>query len=412
MNAEEMAKLFDIDLESNMNESTSSDYDTKASEKVSQTFEEGCEDIKSFMEPEINVDNKIIEAALEKAKSPTVPAKSQRKVEDIADKKETLNDNELNDISSSCAVDVSKDIAAFDAQDEDDGEEVEQSKEKKLELMSLPTRNTCSKDPSAKEKDSQNTPGLDSLGLDADDLKFCKECLEKYPEFTLYDGSISFKEFYKLKIKSLKSLLTRYHRLDIIKLEEELVKIDTDHFLGTTVISPDVIRKKIDDSYRARARLSDILIRVLGQYYMWERWCEMLRSKLWSDHQVRGAHNRDSMTATHMSDIEEYVAELEGLRIACEQRDGVLKAAADSLSRQLSCLQLKEATGFSHVVEERVELQEMIESQKPRSQVKKEVDLDGYDTIDAGEKIEAPKDRGSVATCNYGVPDDDLSTMG
>ena len=129
---------------------------------------------------------------------------------------------------------------------------------------------------------------------------------------------------------------------------------------------------------------------------------------------MKGAHYREGLTEDHMSDIEYYVGELKGLMEVCSHKDAILKAASDSLSRQLTCMQLKEATGFSHVVEEKMDLQDMIAHQslvEPTSQTKK-VDLDGYDFISDGEKIEAPNGRGSVATCSFGVPDDDLSMLG
>ena len=421
MDAKEMSICFDnINLESNMSEDVSSDYDTKASEKGVQTFEQGCEDIKFCMKPENNADknitedtksitlpeNQIIEAAIKKANVSTSTVKTNRKIIDLSSECvcktdiEESTEEDMEEIGSSCAEDVSKDIASYDNLGVDDQEI---TKEQNVDVLSTPCK--------AK---SLLAPDINTLGLDADDLKFCNECAEKYPEFTLYDGTVSFKEFYKTKIKCLKTLLTRYPRLDIIKLETELKDIDTDHFLGNATISPDVIRKKIDDSYRSRARLGNILIQVLGQFYMWNRWCEMLRSKLWSDHQIKGAHNRDGMTATHMPDVEIYVAELNGIKDASERKDMILKAAADSLSRQLSCIQLKEATGFSYLVEEKIELEEMVSGKKEkfRNSAKKGIDLDGYDSFNPGETIKSPTDRGSVATCGYGVPDDDLSTLG
>ena len=126
----------------------------------------------------------------------------------------------------------------------------------------------------------------------------------------------------------------------------------------------------------------------------------MLRAKLWKDHEIKGAHRRDGTTLEHMSDIEQYFVELKSVLEVSKHVDAILKAASDSLSRQLSCLQNPEATGFIQKVD--------YKSHYPT----KSTDLDKFDSIGSGEKISAPIASNTVVTASFGVESDDLADLG
>ncbi len=456
MKAEEMAKLFDvIEVESS---EESSDYNTTADADVSlRSFESRCEDVQELMEDEtetetVNEHHELIAAALEKAENkpkvaePTDIADIDTESDDLDDLDDLDEIGDLDETGEQYADEVSRDMKEFEVEDdgEIDGEEESapakasspvskpkpepepepepkpqpQPQTKKPEPQVVPKAEPKPKkaeeiDPFDVESDTvfQTVPKAASdnpLGLHGFDLKFYKECLQQYPQFTLYDGSVAFKEFYRHKVEMLKQVLGRYPVLDVDDIEKELSNINIDHFVGNDlVITPEVLRHKLDESYKWRARLTSLTMKVIPQCYMWERWSDMLKSKLWKDHELKGAHRRDGLTMEHMSDIVDYAGALKGLMDCCKHVDMVLKAASDSLSRQLSCIQLeRESLGTTQEGEERMQQQRQWASRKAPVD-----DLDSFDSIGVGEKISAPKSQG-VTAFSYGVEADDLAMLG
>ena len=399
MKAEAMASLFDVIEVEESTVATTSDYDTTAGDDMSpRSFDERCEDVKGMMEEEEvtkkpesgNEHREIIAAALEEAESNSTPPPQEP---DTESQDKLLVDEG----GEQYETEVSRDMAEFEVEVEDDGVKSEPTPEGGTDSSSGVDPLDVVED-EVFTKDSGDNP----LGLRGDELQFYRECLTKYPQFTLYDGSVSFKEFYRYKVHMLKMVLTKYPVLDIPSIRSEIADLNTDHFLGErTVITPDVIRYKIDESYRWRARLSAIMLRVIPQFYIWERWGELLESKLWKDHDLKGAHRRHGLTMEHMSDVADYVGELKGVMESGKHADNILKAASESLSRQLSCLQLesKEAMGTTQEGEARIKGQQQVN------------DLDGFDSIGPGERISAPSGQG-VATTTFGVEADDLAMLG
>ncbi len=411
MDAEEMAAYFGVGVDdgSDSNSDSSSDYDNKASDKTLQTFEQQCEDIKSIMETESTPDDtRIIEDALQNAKDN--PAPSMDAIEEVEDHTDTQNEQ-----GDEYADEVSADIAEFDVEGSDIEEGEDESSVKLVETSANAVGQETGQPSSSSELlDDLELDVIDQpvevdqnpLDLSGSDLKFFHECAKKYPEFNLFEGSVTFKEFYQYKLQVLKSLLTRFPKLDIRDLSKEIADVRTDHYIGDHAISPELIRKKIDDVYKCRARLSSILVQILEQFFVWEKYDEMLNAKLWKDHPVKGAHNRSGLSMEHMSDISDYVQSLKGVMESARHADSMQKAAADSLSRQLSCLQLQEPTGFTQGMDEKLDVQKHIEAKT------KDSELDSFDSINAGETVNALEGAGSVSTCYYGVPADDLSELG
>ena len=141
--------------------------------------------------------------------------------------------------------------------------------------------------------------------------------------------------------------------LDLSSISDEIKECNLDHFIGSDVISPDLIRVNLDESYRWRTRVAFMLIDIYEQYYAWKRCLELLKAKLWKDHELKGSHRRDGLTVEHLCDVEQYVHDMDGCVECAKHVDNMLKAAAESLSRQLTCLQLKEHIGLSLKDEER-----------------------------------------------------------
>ncbi len=229
------------------------------------------------------------------------------------------------------------------------------------------------------------------LGLVGEDLSAYHRIREQYPQFTLYDGSIAFRDFYQWKVRMLKNVLTRFPLLPVQDLRSELREIGLDHYVGSDRAIPELLRQKLDDVYRCRTRLVALLLDAYEQLPAWKRVLEMLQSKLSKDHAQRGAHNREALVLEHLSDVACYAAELEGYTVAGKHIDHMLQAAAESLSRQLSCIQLKEPTGTSF--------------HETASECVTQVGsgLDELDSIDDGTVINKPQATGSVVEEDFGV---------
>jgi hypothetical protein len=410
MNAEDMSKLFDIDVDDALETADSSDYDVTAADTSSSTFEDRVEDVKTIMEPdpdpdpdpdpgpepepepepkddtEDDTENDLIVDAMQRSQEDT-PAKSDPSP-DIFD------EDDANEMEIPGDVDVEKQV-------EQDIEDFQ----KELKQETEPETDKPEDAEDSPESELENSADTNPLGLSGSDLTAYKQIGQRFKQFDLYDGNPAFKDFYRSKLSVLKSMLKTFGVLDLDDLFEELAGVKLNFFVGENQIAtPDLIRVRLDESYRARVRVSELLIKALAQYPAWERYSDMLRGKLWKDHDLRGAHKRDGITMEHMADIEGYVAKLHGFIEQAKHEDNMLRAAADSLSRQLTCLQLKEPTGFDQRMDAKVK------SQAAPSQ--DSTKLEGLDTIDDGSVIEAPVSKREASPVDYGVPSDDLAELG
>lgn len=247
---------------------------------------------------------------------------------------------------------------------------------------------------------------LDLTGLD---LKAYQLIKERYPSFRLYDGSQAFKSFYQTKVRVLRDVLTRFPVLDVPDMRREVRETDTNLSVNEKTANPDLIRERLDQAYRNRIRVATLLSMAYEQFSAWKRILELLRGKLWKDHEgnVRtGAHKRDGLTLEHLVDVELYVKEVEGFIDAARTIDELLKAAAESLSRQLSCIQIKEPTGFgSHGAR----------TSNVPAPVKPQVKtaLDELDSVKDGEVIDNSQQSDDHEVVSWSVVDDDfLSKIG
>lgn len=364
MQAAKMASLFNVDIDNSLEETEN---------KPAGSFNERVDDVKAILHPapETQSDNDLIKTALKDVhKKSTVTQPVLRVVDDPP-----------------ADLEIPGDVIEKVASD------IENFQKTILE----------------KEDVKENLPPLtgdNPLSLTGADLKAYHAIKQQYADkFSLFDGSLAYRDFYQYKVHALRHLLTQFPLLDIQEMREELRSIHTNHFIGDDVCTPDVIRVKLDASYSHRTRLSSLLTAALEQVYAWERFLDMLRAKLWKDHDIgRGAHKRDGMTIEHLSDIESYVANLLGFIESARQYDSMLRAAADSLSRQLTCLQMSE-----YELTQRVDGDHSKAIRKtPRSSK-----LDSFDGMDDGTVISAPviRPNSAVTTVNYGV-EDEISVLG
>jgi len=206
--------------------------------------------------------------------------------------------------------------------------------------------------------------------------------------------------------------LGRYPIIDTLKLSNDLHSIKLDHTVGDNEVHPELIRYKIDSAQKHRIRVTTILVEAYEQFFIWERILELLRGKLWKDHHTKGAEKRDGLVLEHLVDMEEYVAKLKGIIEAAKKLDNFLVASSDSLSRQLSCLDMKEKTGFSvKMGPERLNNLEHSESVK----INKDKSLNKYDELEENITINEFKHTGNAQKSSFGSTEkvnDDLNDIG
>lgn len=390
VDAKKWADLFEVDLNSSLEEGGSADYDTTASERVLSSFEQKCSDMKATMKPEApKPDNDLIAQAMKKAKEEPPPKIVPKSDPDL---EAELSDADLGLIAADVEQEVDADIAALDVSKEIEEEEAEKTATETSLVGPEPIQDEAADVPD-KLPTEENPLQFDGMWLER-----YHELKAKYPQFVFYDGSRAFRDFYRHKFWSVWNALHEFAILPVKEWDEEVSAINLRHFVGEDVISPDLVQKKLDQVYQHRVRVAELLIKVYHQYFFWERSLERLQAKLWKDHEVKGAHRRDALILEHLTDIDNYYQKLKGFVESAKHADAMLKAAADSLSRQLTCLQMKEQIAVPH---------HDPSSPKPR------VAVDSMDGISDGEVIKAPKSWGVLAPVDDGVTgSDEIAELG
>ena len=267
------------------------------------------------------------------------------------------------------------------------------------------------------ESDNSDNP----LGLTGYNLTAYNDLTKNYPQFCLYDGTRSFKGFYRHKVSALKMLLATFRILPLRDYRSELSDVRLDHQVGNATISPDVIRQKIDDVFMARTRVVEILSEALNQYPVWDRLTNMLSSKLWKEHESRGAHKRDALCNDHMLDMIGYVEMLKGFIDSAKTIDGFLKSASDGLSRQLSCVLIRHNAGISgDSIANIPNTTSPVVNNDSRRDVssattsKLDAALDELDIVPDGTVISEPQNGGALIHHDFGVAptDDEFADIG
>jgi len=389
----EMAELFDVELD-DANDGGSSDYDVTAEDEKDGTasFDQKLDAMQSLIESndvpdrqaaetedvEIDVDVEV-ETGESEVSSKDEGEAITKMVESVEDPSQGNNDIPFDPDPDPDDSPLEPEALEPDARGEEIGESA-----------------------GSPDEPEEASPENDNpLGLSGDDLDGYKMVLEQYPQFTLYNGSPAYKDFYACKTRWLRDLLTKFRLLDLADLHEEVQKIELDHVLQHDAIHADLIKVKLGDVQMWRTRLTSLELEATGQLNLWKKATNLLRSKLWKDHDVKGAHRRDGVTQEHMSDIECYVSELEGFVEMCKHVDSLLKAATDTLSRQATCIQIsKESTTPIYTKEEH----------KAEPPAEKDSSLDHMDSIEHGESIETGPTSRAPLDVNFGAgsEDDDL----
>jgi hypothetical protein len=246
------------------------------------------------------------------------------------------------------------------------------------------------------------------LGLNSVDLLAYQKITEKHPDkFVLYDGSQAFKEFYRFKVRALKSLLTSYPVLDFKDMDKEILSIKMKYQSSGDLPDPVAIGIKMSECQMARGRVTALLMRAQMQYTAWKKAFEWMNSKLWKDHEMKGAHKREGLSSDHMYDILNYYSDLQGFIDSATLLDNFLKATHDSLSRQLTCVIIRDKSGMAHeAVQEELDGVVQTSSQSDSA-------LDGLDTIEPGTVIPTAR-KGSLVQRDFAGADieDDLQDIG
>lgn len=342
MRIDEMAKLFDVDLDNSLSDDESSDY--KSQEPDSNlSFVQKCETVLSVMSPS------------------TVVSNEKKAVHETIDVKQNV-------------LPISKEINSIEIPDS--------------------------------TNINNSTEENNSLGLSGRLLIAYNMIKEKYPQFKLDTDSVSFKDFYKWKVDVLANLLTRFSILPLNDMRLEIREVCLDHYVGESYASPEIIRKKIDDAYRCRIRLSVLLMECHEQFPMWKRMVELLQSKLFKDHDTRGEYKREALSLEHISDLDMYYHQLKGFIDAARVLDDLLKAAAESLSRQLSCIQIKEPTGTTFEQVAKIVAHDAHDAYDAHKSTNERSYVNGLDVINCGTKISRSGETSSLPPVDFGGNDE------
>lgn len=394
--ADELAALFEIDSDASL-DTGSSDYDVSVDPKmIDQSFEERCKDAKAPM-----VEAPVPETYSAKKEEKKVDCDPEPEIESPSESPAEVHSSPPA-VNDETEVEPVTEPVVKNEKDTDDEEENEDDDETETGIEEQEIPGDVSHDhPSLND----NNP----LGLVEPELKIYKLIRERYPRFVLHCNNPLFKNFYVYKFRVLKTLLSRFPVLNLKSHRKELMSTKIDHFMGNDTPHPDIFREKLDDCFRTRIRLSELLSDALEQKSSWIRQLELLQGKLYKDFDLKGAHKRDGLNAEHIADIEDYVAELKGFIARAEYIEGLLVAAAESLSRQLTCLQMRQPSSG------KTELDYRMPHEKKEKMKPKDDPILGLDGIDEGELITTPPPSDSaVSVVNMGEFDseDELMNVG
>ena len=370
---DELSALFDeIDISSNLDKS-SEDYGSSPTAENIRPFESKIADIKSVMEhtPQTVTPPKVEETKQIKQESPD---NNPDKVSELILPKIEVQPV-VKKIKEVVKEVVKEDDLPFDKDEED------------LSKMQ-------------EEEDLPVTDLTNPLGLIGNDLQAYKRISEKYPQFTLTDGKQAFKEFYRWKLRVLKSLLTSFPVLDLKDMIKESSSINMKYQIEGDLPDPNFIGIKLAECQIARGRLTALIMSAQVQLPLWKKDYELLSSKLWKDHESRGSHKRDALVLEHMHDMHEYYNQLEGFISSSTILDSFLKSTHDSLSRQLACVSLRDNPGNRGQEEVKILVKETTS--------KSDNTLDNLDTLEHGTVIHKQKGGLAIAQKSFSGPIDEF----
>lgn len=429
--AQTMASLFDFNLEASFEET--SDYNVKAKDDpMAESFDEKVKTIQSIMEPEPEPEPKPETLKTEKADKPekvketenepepvkvAAPKQSSDKllVDAIKESAELVTEMEIPDPQPLKAEKPKEQVIVEpEPEPESENEELNDGEQSEPDPQTIETE-----EPKATVVQNENP-----LGLIGNELRFFKYMQEKHPAFILYNGNPAYRDFYYFKLQCLRSMLGQFPVLDIAARRAELTETNCNHYVGNT-ISAESIRAKMDECYRSRIRVAQMLAEVYEQFYVWEKNVELLESKLWTDHESRGAHKRQALVLVHMQHEIEYVKSMEGFIEASRKISDLLGAAADSLSRQLTCVQQREPSSADHGYRleqiHQQQQQQVRQDEQPKTVVKEQKQsptnqdpkLDGLDGIAEGTVISPPERSREARVVDLGKfdPEDELMSL-
>jgi hypothetical protein len=352
---DELSALFsDVDTGNNLDDK-SDDYGVTGTPANPRRFEDICKDIKAVMEHE-----------------PVVAKVEPTKVESV---KQSEPEKKV--------VKVEPKVNLVQPEPEEEEETEEEEEETGLEVVAE----------TKSEKLGKNIDPNNPLDLNEIDLKAFNEIQKEHPQFKLYDGSYGYKDFYRFKVRALKSLLAAFPVLDFKEMMREVDGIKSNYKVGGDLPDPHALAYKMGECQLSRDRVNSLLMRALAQLTTWKKSYEWINSKLWKDHDSKGAHKRDGLAADHNWDVHMYYTTLQGFVDAASLVDGYLRSAQDTLSRQITCIQANFPVR-DRVVHDPVNRAINEEARNVQNHtVSTAIDpaLDAFDSLEAGTVISAVK---------------------
>lgn len=187
------------------------------------------------------------------------------------------------------------------------------------------------------EEEDEIVDDQNPLGLFGEDFEVFKFVRDKYQQFHICSQVVGLKSFYRFKAKELGYVLKKHKLIDVESYKKEVSSYSID-FSIYGVPEYVALCEKLNQISRTKTRLSQIILEISSQIFLWRKIQEMLSGKLFLDKDIRGQQKRDGLALEHMNDVVHYVSEIDGLYEGCKRIDELLSTQFDSISRQISCV--------------------------------------------------------------------------
>lgn len=157
----------------------------------------------------------------------------------------------------------------------------------------------------------------------------------------LVSNDAKFNHFYKMKQERLEKFLVD-GEVPYDAWREELIKSRVD--LSSLVFDLDHLSQQMQQVQQHQYRVAEIRIRIIGQYNWCKRSLEFLRGKLAQIAYERPIEKFNGVVYDHLSDIEDYLQQLEVLKESSEIISKNLDKAAEVISRRVTVVMMEVKT--------------------------------------------------------------------
>jgi hypothetical protein len=216
-------------------------------------------------------------------------------------------------------------------------------------------------------------------------------------KWSLKSLSSMYDSFYRKKREFLNNYMVG-GEIEYLEWTKELEEAQVD--VITEVFDQQVIIKQMEEIQQYRDRVKYIGVRVNNQYFLFDRFIELLRGSLARIQYLKPVLKQDGLIFEHMWDIELYFQRLKALHNSVVSTEKNLAAAYEMLSRKVTiCMELPPAERYSKKSEYRSKFA-VPSIPIPDSEKEVNTDLDGFDDLPTDAKA-GPKENIS-GPCEWG----------